>query len=77
MTIGQRIKQQFEAMPRHCTVTWFARQLHCDRRNIYRIFERDNIDIVLLARISRILNHDFFADLSAFLQNDDDIDHSV
>ena len=70
MKIGQRIKQRFDEMPRHCTVTWFARQLHCDRRNVYRIFERDNIDIVLLARISRILNHDFFADLSDVLASD-------
>ena len=77
MKIGQRIKQQFDAMPRHCTVTWFARQLHCDRRNVYRIFERDNIDIILLSRISHILNHDFFADLSATLLDSDEISHKV
>ena len=77
MKIGQRIKQQFDAMPKDCTITWFAQQIHCDRRNVYRIFERDNIDIVLLARISQVLNHDFFADLSAILQESDDISHKM
>ena len=51
-------------MPKNCTINWFAAQLHCDRRNIYRIFAKDNIDIQLLGRISEILSHDFFADLS-------------
>lgn len=64
MKIGQKIKEVFEAMPKSCTVSWFAEQLHCDRRNIYRIFAKDNIDILLLAHISQILDHDFFADLS-------------
>ena len=62
--IGQRIKAVFDEMPKQCTVNWFAAELHCDRRNVYRIFEKDNIDIHLLARISSILGHDFFADLS-------------
>lgn len=55
-------------MPKSCTISWFAAQLHCDRRNIYRIFSKDNIDILLLIRISKVLGHDFFADLSEELQ---------
>lgn len=58
------IKKEFNRLPREHTVVWFARQLNCDRRNIYDIFERRSIDIELLARISTVLNHDFFADLS-------------
>lgn len=64
MKIGERIKEVFDNMPKECTVKWFAAQLHCDRRNIYRIFERDNIDILLLLRICQILDHNFFQDLS-------------
>lgn len=64
MTIGQRIRQIFDTKPRTYTVTRFARNLGCERRNVYRIFERDNIDILLLARIASILQHDFFADIS-------------
>lgn len=65
MKIGERIKEVFDSLPKSCTISWFANRLHCDRRNIYRIFSKDNIDIQLLGRICRILQHDFFADLSA------------
>ena len=64
MKIGKRIKDVFDQMPKSCNVNWFAKRLHCDRRNIYRIFEKDNIDIHQLSQISSILNHDFFKDLS-------------
>ena len=64
MKIGAKIKKVFDEMPKTCTVDWFAAQLHCDRRNVYRIFQKDNIDIHLLARIGHILDHDFFKDLS-------------
>lgn len=64
MKIGPHIRNIFDNMPKSCTVAWLAEQLNCDRRSVYRIFERENIDIVLLAKISRILNHNFFVDLS-------------
>lgn len=46
------------------TVTWFAGQLCCTRPNVYKIFGKENIDVHLLWRISGILGHDFFHDLS-------------
>lgn len=61
--IGKRIKEVFDAGPKSHTVAWLAEQLCCDRRNVFRIFKRDNIDIVLLDRLGQILEHDFFADL--------------
>ena len=67
MKIGERIRAVFDHKPKDCNIDWFAARLHCDRRNIYRIFARENIDIKLLARISEILGHDFFADLSELL----------
>ena len=70
--IGKRIKEVFDNLPKSFSVQWFADSLHCDRRNIYRIFERDNIDILLLSRISRVLNHDFFLDLSSWLSDQDE-----
>lgn len=69
LKIGRRIRQVFDSMPKQCDVNWLAAQLSCDRRNVYRIFEKENIDILLLARISRIMGHDFFADLSEDLQS--------
>ncbi|MDC2394442.1 hypothetical protein OU990_25590 [Bacteroides ovatus] len=41
-----------------------ATQLCCTRPNVYKIFRKENIDIHLLWRISCILGHDFFRDLS-------------
>ena len=56
--IGDIIKKQFDAQGH--TVSWFAKQLCCDRTNIYSIFKRKSIDTALLEKISMILNHDFF-----------------
>lgn len=69
MKIGERIKEVFDKMPKTCNVNWLASQLHCDRRNVYRIFERDNIDVLLLARLSIILEHNFFSDLAEELED--------
>ena len=44
---------------------WFARRINCHRANVYDIFSRPSIDCDLLARISIALNHNFFADLAA------------
>ncbi|MCM1138687.1 MAG: XRE family transcriptional regulator [Duncaniella sp.] len=60
--IGNIIKDELERQER--SVTWFARKLSCDRSNIYRLFQKHSIDTALLARISVILNRDFFRDLS-------------
>lgn len=60
--IGKAIKQELERQERG--VTWFARQLSCDRSNVYRIFQKESIDTNLLMRICIILKYDFFADLS-------------
>lgn len=60
--VGHLIEQTLHTQGR--TVTWFAGQLCCTRPNVYKIFQKDNIDIHLLWRISGILNYDFFKDLS-------------
>lgn len=59
---GQLIERTLHEQGR--TVTWFATQLCCTRPNVYKIFRKENIDIHLLWRISYILGHDFFRDLS-------------
>ena len=57
--IGQRIKEELERQER--SVTWLARKLSCHRTNI---FLRENIDLQLLIRISRILHHNFLKDIA-------------
>lgn len=60
--IGKKIEEELRRQER--TVTWFSRKLYCNRQNIYDIFKRESIDTTLLRRISDVLEHDFFIDLS-------------
>lgn len=55
--IGKIIETVFQEQGR--SPSWFARQLHCNRSNIYNIFKRSSIDTALLLRISKILKHNF------------------
>ena len=64
--IGILIREELERQER--SISWFARKLACDRSHVYRIFQRDSIDTGMLFRISRLLDHDFFTDLSEQLQ---------
>ncbi|HIZ31983.1 MAG TPA: hypothetical protein H9814_00320 [Candidatus Bacteroides merdigallinarum] len=50
------------------TVSWFAAQLCCTRSNVYKIFRKANIDVELLWRISLVLDHNFFRELSGIYQ---------
>lgn len=56
--IGSIIKKRFDEQG--LSASWFAKQLCCDRTNIYSIFKRESIDTMLLSKISAILKHDFF-----------------
>lgn len=62
MHIGQRIKEVLEE--RHSPVTWLAKEINCERTNVYNIFSRKDISTGLLQKISIILDYDFFKDLS-------------
>jgi len=56
--IGKQIETELRRQER--SVAWFARNLYCERTNVYDIFKRKSIDTELLLRISIILRHDFF-----------------
>ena len=60
--IGTLIKAELERQER--SISWFARKLSYDRSNVYRLFQKESIDTRLLARISLLLDHDFFSELS-------------
>jgi DNA-binding Xre family transcriptional regulator len=62
MHIGQRIKEVL--LNQHKPVTWLAREINCERTNVYNIFSRKDISTGLLEKICHILNHDFFKELS-------------
>ena len=73
--VGRLIEDKLHEQGR--TVTWFATQLCCTRPNVYKIFNKESIDTYLLWRISNILRHDFFHDLSEAAHSDFNKDVSI
>ncbi|GHT16806.1 hypothetical protein AGMMS4956_19850 [Bacteroidia bacterium] len=59
--IGRAIQQKMAEQG--CTVAQMAKEVHCDRSNIYDIFKRKSIDMMQLIRISQVLHYDFYAHL--------------
>lgn len=57
-TIGDLINEEVrrKGMP----VTKFVKEINCQRNNVYDIFNRSNMDIDLLKRISKVLGVNFF-----------------
>ncbi len=66
--IGMLIKEELQAQER--SVAWFARKIHLDRSNVYRLFQKNSIDTDLLRRVSQILGRDFFAVYSETLSEE-------
>lgn len=60
---GEKVKEYFKASG--MSVSEFAKRLHCHRQNIYDIFKRQDIDLQMLQRISKVLDHDFVTELYA------------
>lgn len=58
--IGKLVKSVFSDSG--MSVAELARQLHCERTNVYTIFRRRTVDVELLSRLSKILKHNFLAD---------------
>ena len=62
MHLGHNTKEVMD--PKHRSVIWVARQISCERTNVYNIFARADINTSLLRQLSIILEYDFFKDLS-------------
>ena len=60
--VGQEIRNRLDEKGH--TVVWLAEALACSRTNVYKIFEKPHMDTDMLARISTILEFDFFSLLS-------------
>ena len=48
------------------SAAWLAARIPCERSNVYHIFKRDDIGVVLLLKISKILEHDFLQDIDDY-----------
>lgn len=62
--IGHLIKSVFDASG--MTVSEFARRIHCERTNVYKIFNRQSIDVETLVKISEALEHNFLEDVMKY-----------
>ena len=59
--IGQLIEEEVR---KQMSITDFADKIMCGRKNVYKIFEKSSIHLDQLARISEVLNRNFFAELA-------------
>lgn len=60
--LGNMIKRELKAQGR--SVSWLARTIKMERSSIYKIFDRNSLDVALLIKISLVMDHDFFLDVS-------------
>ena len=65
--VGHLIKEVFDRQGRRAT--WFASELNCNRANIYNIFNRENIDVEMLIKISLVLQYNFFQDVANLIDD--------
>ncbi|MGN0221485.1 MAG: hypothetical protein ACI4BA_05115 [Prevotella sp.] len=52
-------------LQKNVTVKQLSEAIHCERSNVYDIFQRDNIGSDLLMKISIVLKHNLFEYLSS------------
>lgn len=62
MHVGKRIKEVLDEQGR--SASWLASKIPCERTNMYDIFKRKDVSVALLYKVSGILGHDFFLELS-------------
>ena len=60
--IGQMIRAELKAQGR--TMKWFSEAIHRDYSVVHKMLKRESIDLAMLVRISKLLNHDFLRDIS-------------
>lgn len=66
--IGHLIQEQLRKDQR--SVGWLAREIHCTRNNVYKIFNKASLDADLILKISKSMNFNFFQYYTAeFLEN--------
>ncbi len=66
MHVGKRIREVLDEQGR--AASWLAKKIPCERTNIYNVFKREDISVSMLSKVSRILGHDFFKELSEELK---------
>ena len=65
--LGSMVRE--ELLRQGKSVNWLATAINLERSGIYKLFRRKNISVQMLLKISIVLNHDFFEDVSEALRN--------
>lgn len=60
VNVGQMIHEELLRQGR--TVNWFAKEIYCEKSNVYKMFKRSSIDLAQLMKISEVLDHNFLKD---------------
>ena len=58
--VGNMIKKELKKQGR--SVKWLAKEIYCEKSNIYKMFNRKSIDLGQLMLISNVLQHNFLRD---------------
>lgn len=58
--IGKIIQEELERQGR--SASWLAREIYCEKSNVYKLFKRPSIDLLQLIHISKVLQHNFLKD---------------
>ena len=58
--VGAMIKKELKRQGR--SVKWLAKEIYCEKSNIYKMFHRKSIDLDQLMLISNVLGHNFLRD---------------
>jgi len=66
--IGKMIKAELKRQGR--SAVWLATQLNYGADNVYKIFQRNHLATDVLWKISEVLNHNFFSDLSGSFEDE-------
>lgn len=58
--VGNMIKKELKKQGR--SAKWLAKEIYCEKSNIYKMFNRKSIDLGQLMLISNVLQHNFLRD---------------
>ena len=61
--IGHLIREQLRKDQR--SASWLAREIHCTRNHVYKIFNKSSLDSDLILKISKTMHFNFFRYYSA------------
>lgn len=66
--IGKLIRKRMEEQ--QISIVWLAKHLSCSRTNVYKLLNKYSLDTEILAKISKLLDFDFFSLYSEKIQKD-------